>query len=82
MILTERKGLTTMPLTISNQHHITITHSYINGISWFCKVLSRVMSKVHVWKLSSYGTQSARVQQAKDKLLNFIKDNVGITVER
>ena len=34
-----RKGLTKKPLTTSDQSSITVTHSYINGTTWFLKVL-------------------------------------------
>ena len=36
-----RQGLTQKPLTTSDQTRITITHSYINGTTWFLKVLYR-----------------------------------------
>lgn len=35
-----RQGLTQQPITTSDQTSITITHSYINGTSWFLKVSS------------------------------------------
>lgn len=40
------KGLTQMPLTISDQWSITVTHSYINETRWFCKFLYMVLTSV------------------------------------
>ena len=34
-----RLGLTQEPMTTSNQESITVTHSYINGTTWFLKVI-------------------------------------------
>ena len=36
-----RSGVTREPLSDSDQHSITITHSWINGCSWFLKLLYR-----------------------------------------
>lgn len=38
-----RSGVTKQPISDSDQHSITITHSYINGTSWFLKVLYRLV---------------------------------------
>ena len=40
-----------MPITISDQKSITITHSYINGTTWFIKFLSRVHAHVKSWSV-------------------------------
>ena len=37
-----REGITQEPLTTSDQHSITITHSYINVLGWMLKVLYRL----------------------------------------
>ena len=44
-----RKGLTKCPLTTSSQQNITITHSYINGLSWFVKMLTRCHADSPRW---------------------------------
>ena len=42
-----RQGLTQKPITCSDQHSITITHSYINCVNCVTKNLE-VVSKVHI----------------------------------
>ena len=39
-----RKGLTNEPKTVSNQHSICITHSYINVLGWILKVATARMN--------------------------------------
>ena len=36
-----RAGVTQEPISDSDQHGITITHSYINGTTWYMKMLYR-----------------------------------------
>ena len=36
-----RQGITMRPITTSSQKSITLTHAYINGTSWFIKLLTR-----------------------------------------
>ena len=45
-----RQGLTQKPLTTSDQHSITITHSYINITTWFLKLLYRLNQEYFVWR--------------------------------
>ena len=44
-----RKGLTNDPLTDSDQRHICVTHSYINVLSWFMKILYRCHINYESW---------------------------------
>ena len=44
-----RKGLTNQPLTDSDQHHICVTHSYINVMTWFLKVVYRCHISYESW---------------------------------
>ena len=44
-----RKGCTAKPITTSDQHSICITHSYINGTTWFLKLLYRCYSNYRCW---------------------------------
>ena len=77
-----RKGLTQMPMTISDQRSITITHSYINGTHWFCKFLPRVMTNVKKWSLKSTSRQAILVDYKKDVMLDKIKAVTGVTLEK
>ena len=45
-----RSGVTKEPLSDSDQHSITITHSYINGCTWFLKLLYRCHSDYQRWE--------------------------------
>ena len=56
-----RKGLTKKPITSSDQHNITIVHSYINVTTWFLKLLYRMNSEYIVWRESkTRGTYQER----------------------
>ena len=44
-----RSGVTQQPLSNSDQHCITITHSYINGCNWFLKILYRCHADYPQW---------------------------------
>ena len=43
------EGITKSPLTMSDQHSITITHSYINVTTWFLKLMYRLNAEYFVW---------------------------------
>ena len=44
-----RKGCTSKPLTTSDQRSICITHAYINGTTWFLKLLYRCFIDYQCW---------------------------------
>ena len=44
-----RSGVTQKPLSDSDQHSITITHSYINGTTWYLKMLYRCYIDFKTW---------------------------------
>ena len=44
-----RSGVTQTPISESDQHCITITHSYINVCEWFMKILYRCHADYLVW---------------------------------
>ena len=77
-----RKGLTQMPMTISDQRSITVTHSYINGSKWFIKFLGRVITCVKKWSLKEKSPQEILVGHANTKILKEIKEGADITMEK
>lgn len=78
----QRKGLTQMPLTISDQRSITITHSYINGTRWFIKFLSRVLAKALKWSFPKASRQFKLIEFQKERILKIIQSKTGLTLER
>ena len=76
-----RKGLTNQPLTDSDQHHVCVTHSYINVMSWFLKVLYRSNISYESWveKSTVLGEPIRRAKvrvQDKLRLVGLIVDQV------
>ena len=67
----ERFGLTQEPITSSDQHSVAVTHSYINGTSWFVKLLARINAEYFQWieKSTCYGDHiRAGTNRVKDIL--------------
>ena len=75
-----RKGLTNNPLTDSDQHHICVTHSYINVMSWFLKVLYRCNISFESWVEKST-VLGEPIRKAKVRVQNKL-ESVGIIVDR
>ena len=65
-----RSGVTNEPLSDSDQHCITITHSYINGTSWFLKVLYRCHADWPKW-IEKAGYEH-HLQKSKDTVREAI----------
>lgn len=76
-----RKGLTKKPITTSNQMSITITHSWINGTSWFMKMLYRVESDYRHWVEKS-GPVGDHVRAAKGRVFYKIQENTGLLLDQ
>ena len=76
-----RKGLTKKPATTSDQRNITITHSYINGTSWFVKFLVRIAIDYLRWEeRADYRGEPLRVSKAR--VLAAIEDKTGLRLEQ
>ena len=76
-----RKGCTAKPLTTSDQHSICITHSYINGTTWFLKLLYRCYSDYTCW-IEYSDTRGDSVRNAKTYVLNKIEANHGLILDQ
>ena len=76
-----RKGLTKKPLTTSDQSNITVTHSYINGTTWFLKVLYRCHADYQQW-IEKSDVRGEPVRRAKDRVLEAIYTETGLYLDR
>ena len=76
-----RKGLTTKPLTISDQHSITILHAYINDTTFFIKLLARIECPHFTWEVRSDHCGEP-VRAAKTCVLNKIQSKTGLVLEQ
>ena len=66
-------------LTDSDQHSITITHSYVNGTAWFLKMLYRCNIDYKKWdKKKGY---SDHVTKSKEKVQDVIKKKTGLRLD-
>ena len=65
-----REGLTQQPLTTSDQTSITVTHSYINGTTWFLKVLYRCHINYHHW-VEHADPRGEHIRCAKDSFRSY-----------
>ena len=68
-----RSGVTKEAISESGQHSITITHSYINGSTWFMKMLYRCYADVHV-----YGES---IRKSKDPIRESIRRETGLSLD-
>ena len=74
-----RSGVTREPISNSDQHSITITHSYINGCSWFLKLLYRCYMNLEVWP--EKGGHESSLQKAKDAVRSVIQNATGLRLD-
>ena len=74
-----RSGVTQKPLTDSDQHSITITHSYINGTTWFLKMLYRCNIDYKVW-VEKAGLCD-HLYKSKDTVRDVIKKKTGLCLD-
>ena len=73
--------LTQRPLTTSDQASITVTHSYINGTTWFLKVLYRCHAGYQQW-IEKSGPRGEPIREAKDRVLEKIYQETGLYLDR
>ena len=73
-----RSGVTKEPLSDSDQHNITITHSYINGCTWFMKVLYRCHCHYQKWEEKA-GLKI--LNKSKDVVRDTIKEKTGLRLD-
>ena len=76
-----RQGLTQKPLTSSDQTSITVTHSYINGVTWFLKVLYRCRAD-HLHWVEKSGPQGEPIRQAREQVLKAIHEGTGLYLDK
>ena len=70
-----RSGVTQKPISDSDQHSITITHSYINGTTWYLKLLYRCNIDYKVWDMKA--GYSDHVIKSKEQVQGIIKRKTG-----
>ena len=75
-----RQGLTSKPLTSSDQRNITITHSYINGTTFFLKFLVRIHIDYKNW-VERKDYRGLPLQKAKQRVQATIKQHTGLAVD-
>ena len=74
-----RSGVTQRPLSDSDQHCITITHSYVNGCTWFMKLLYRCYADYTVW-IEKAGYKHI-LSTSKDTVRDAIKRETGLMLD-
>ena len=75
-----RKGLTKKPITNSSQKSITITHSYINGTTWFLKLLYRCHIDFRHW-IEKSGPLGEPLRHSKERVLGVILERTGLYLD-
>ena len=76
-----RQGMTSKPITTSDQMSITITHSYINGTTWFLKVLYRCHADHPQW-IESTGPSGDPIRKSKEEVLKKIRLETGLILDQ
>ncbi len=74
-----RSGVTQKPISDSDQHCITITHSYINGTTWFLKMLYRCNIDYKVWDMKA--GYSDHLIKSKETVQEEIKKKTGLRLD-
>ncbi|CAF1467991.1 unnamed protein product [Didymodactylos carnosus] len=75
-----RQGLISKPLLSSDQHFITITHQYINGVTWILKIIYHLRSSVLNW--SERGVIKEQINKARELVLNEIEKATGFRLDK
>ena len=73
--------MTQKPLTDSDQHSITVTHSYINCTSWFVKFLGRIKREFFIW-VEKKTILGEHIRRGTEEVLDIIFEDTGIPLER
>ena len=74
-----RSGVTQKPISDSDQHSITITHSCINGTTWYLKLLYRCNIDYKVWDMRA--GYSDHVIKSKEQVQGLIKKRTGLRLD-
>ncbi|CAF1445777.1 unnamed protein product [Didymodactylos carnosus] len=76
-----RTGLTSEPLSINDQHFITITHQYINGTSWFRKIMSHMRADILSWTVRGKDKQE-HIEKEKSIIIATIQTKTGLRLNQ
>ncbi len=76
-----RKGLTRCPITTSSQHSIAVTHSYINGTSWFVKLIARCRINYTRWSHLS-NRRGEALTRSNQVVIDTIQRRTGLVLEQ
>ena len=78
----KRQGLTIEPLSSSDQKSITITHSYINGTSWFLKLLYQCHIDCRIWNAKKNTSSFQNICQSKNNVLKHTQNETGLYLDQ
>lgn len=76
-----RKRLTNKPLICSDQHSITILHSYINVLGWFLKLVYRFHISFEHW-IEKSNIIGEPIRKSKLRVQNMPQDATGLNLDR
>ena len=76
-----RKGLTSEPLTFSDQHSICILHSYINILIWFLKLIYRCHIAYECW-IEKKTIIGEPIRRAKANVQKMLKESTGLVLDQ
>ena len=76
----KRKGITQEPITDSDQHFLTITHSYINVTKWFLKYVYRLNAEDFVW-VEKKTVIGEHIRKAKERVFKMIVEDTGLVLD-
>ena len=75
-----RSGVTKEPISTSDQESITITHSYINGCTWYLKLLYRSYADYQKWEEKST-VIGEPLRKARKLVRDAIRDATGLKLD-
>ncbi|CAF1567730.1 unnamed protein product, partial [Didymodactylos carnosus] len=76
-----RAGLTSEPVSTNDQHFITITHQYINGTSWFLRIMSHMRADILWWIVLGKDKQE-RIEKEKNTIIETIQTKTGLRLNQ
>ena len=75
-----RSGVTKEAISDSDQHLITITHSYINGCTWYMEMLYHCYADYQRWEEKSTALGEP-IRRAKEIVRDSIHDETGLKLD-
>lgn len=72
---------TNKPLSIGDQHYITINHQYINDAQWFLKIIYHLRADLLSWSERGKMVKN-RIKKAWEIILNEIQASTGLRLDQ